>query len=105
MGCLAGKNGKKGKISPEPVDPDLFDLSVWNKVEPGIHSGFGSADLAYPRSVPPVGNIPESIKLHGWKGERVNCLLLVWTKGTKENIRIESGRFSNGDDIIDIREE
>ncbi len=99
--CLAGETGKKVKVPTEPEDPDSYDLSVWDKVEPGIHSGFGSTDVAWPRSIPPVGDISGSIKLQGWRGERVNCLLLVWTKGTNENITIKSGRFNKGDFKID----
>ncbi len=63
---------------PDPADPDKYDRSVWEKVTMEIHSGFGSMDRTYSKSIPPAGEISESIKLSGWKGERVNCKLLVW---------------------------
>ncbi len=81
---------------PEPEDPDTYDMSVWDDIRPGIHSGFGSVDVAYPRSVPPLGNIAESMELHGWKGERVNCQFLVWSSGKEEQVTINANGFSNG---------
>ena len=81
----------------EPADPDAYDLSVWETVGSGIHSGFGSLDVAYSKSIPPEGNINESIFLQGWKGERVSCKLLVWSGETAANIRIETKGLNNGD--------
>ena len=72
---------QKTEFTPEPADPDSYDMSVWGNIKPGPHSGFGSMDVAYSKSIPPGGDIAESIKLHGWKGERVNCMFLVWSAG------------------------
>lgn len=87
--CLSFSSKQTIKLSQEPDDPDKQTLSVWKNIKPGIHSGFGSIDIAYSKSIPPSGNIPESMTLHGWKGERVNCMLLVWSAGNKENISIK----------------
>lgn len=85
----------------EPADPDKYGISVWKNVKPGIHSGFGSIDIAYSKSIPPPGNIAASIKLQGWKGERVSCMLLVWSTGNNENINIKASGFSNDHNKID----
>lgn len=92
--CISCNNKYITGFPPEPEDPDTYDMSVWNDIEPGIHSGFGSVDVAYPKSIPPTGNITESIKLQGWKGERVNCQLLVWSAGKDEQISINAKEFS-----------
>ena len=97
----AAQNKQKTELTPEPADPDIHDMSVWHQVEPGIHSGFGSIDVAYSKSVPPEGNISESIKLQGWKGERVSCKLLVWSAGSEETISITASGFSNGNYELD----
>ena len=95
--CTSCNKKQKAEFTPEPADPDSYDMSVWENIKPGLHSGFGSMDVAYSKSIPPGGDIAESIKLHGWKGERVNCMLLVWSAGSEENIRIEaSGLSRNG---------
>jgi hypothetical protein len=86
----------KAELPPEAADPDTYDLSVWNNVKPGIQSGFGSPDVSYSKSIPPKGKIENSITLRGWKGERVSCLLLVWSALNKENITIQTSGFSDG---------
>ncbi len=95
------------ELPPEPEDPDTYDMSVWDGIKPGIHSGFGSVDTVDPKSIPPSGNITKSIKVHGWKGERVNCKLLVWSTGKDEQISIclknlSSDNFRIDNDCISI---
>lgn len=84
---------QKSEPAPEPADPDTYDLSVWEKVKPGIHSGFGSADIAGSKSVPPEVPVNEILKLQGWRGERVNGQLLVWSSGNPETISIDASEL------------
>jgi hypothetical protein len=86
-------NLKKTDLKTEPADPETYDLSVWKTIKPGIRSGFGSTDITYSKSVPPAGSIPGSITLHGWKGERVNCMLLIWSAGSSGSISIKASGF------------
>ena len=99
--CTSCNHHCVSELPPEPGDPDAYDMSVWKEIEPGIHSGFGSIDIAYSKSIPPLGNIAESIKLQGWRGERVNCLLLVWTADNKEEVNIKASGFRNDNYKID----
>jgi len=99
--CISCIGKQNAGLTPEPADPDSYDMSVWENIKPGLHSGFGSIDVAYSKSIPPGGDIAESIKLHGWKGERVNCMLLVWSAGSEENIRIEASGLSRDNCEID----
>jgi hypothetical protein len=91
---FAFDTGKYPELPDEPADPDTYDLSVWNNVKPGIHSGFGSIDNSWSKSIPPIGNVAETIKLQGWRGERVNFQLLVWSKGRAEIIIIKSSELN-----------
>ena len=93
--------GKYPELPYEPADPDTYDLSVWEKVKSGIHSGFGSIDSSWSKSIPPMGNAAETIKLQGWRGERVNCQLLVWSKGRTETISIKAGELQCENGAID----
>ena len=99
--CMACSTNKNANTIVEPADPDKYDMSVWETVEPGIHSGYGSTDLAYSKSIPPSGDIAESTKLQGWKGERVSCKILVWSKEDIEQIKIETKGLTNDDFKID----
>lgn len=85
------------ELPAEPEDPDTYDMKVWENIEPGIHSGFGSIDVVYPKSIPPPGDIKESIKLQGWKGEHVNCKLLVWSANADEQVSIDLQEFKSDD--------
>ncbi len=93
--CLSFSSKQTIKVTPEPADPDKQDMSVWKNINSGIHSGFGSIDIAYSKSNPPGGSIPQSIALQGWKGERVNGMLLVWSAGIKEKISIKVSGFTS----------
>lgn len=76
------------QFPPEPADPGSYNLSAWNNIEPGIHSGFGSIDTFYSKSIPPDGKISGSIKLQGWKGERVNLNEFSSPCGPRDNDKV-----------------
>ncbi len=84
-----------GLLGPDSADPDVNDMSIWQQVEPGIHSGFGSLDIAYSKSVPPNEDVTDSIRLQGWKGERVNCKLLIWSSDSEEHITLTTDGLQN----------
>src|SRR5512138_1266860 len=65
-------------IFDHPVDTNL-----WNKQEAGLHAAFGSTDALYMRcEVPAAGSLTTDIKSTGWRGERVNSQLLIWSPDT-----------------------
>ncbi len=82
-------------FSAEPEDPNKPDITVWQNEKPGVHSGFGTIDKAYLKSMPPEGPVRETIKLQGWKGERVSFKLLVWTPGNEEEVSIKVSDLEN----------
>ncbi len=87
----------------EPADPDKYDMSVWKNVKSGIHSGFGSLDVADSRSLPPTQNPESTISLSGWKGERVNCKLLVWSPENEGTVSIKASKLTSEDNEIDSK--
>lgn len=81
------------EMPPEPKDQDGADATLWGKMQPGLHSGFGSLDVAYAKNLAPLDEVTESITLHGWKGERVQAILLVWTATQNERVEISAAPF------------
>ena len=70
----------------------LFDTSTnpaaWQKVTKGLHVSFGSTDeLYFRREVPSLNTETTSWEATGWKGERLNAVVLVWSADTIEQIR------------------
>lgn len=117
--CIVSGQLSKGKIdlSKVPVpkghyQPEYtFDVSVdtlaWINQRSGLHVAFGSGDELYLRKeVPSIDQ--ESLKWDetGWRGERLNAQVLVWSPDTIEQVRFHvsdlvsaSGKVISRDNI------
>ena len=103
--CLAGvASGQEhfGRIDPQHrsvlqphSEPEHdFDKPVdgegWRRQPSGLHVAFGSTDTAYFRSeVPEVSGDARSWEDSGWRGERLNAVVLVWSADAAEQVRFE----------------
>ena len=94
----AVSGAKQQSLGAEPTDPDQYDLSVWNKVLPGVNSGFGSVDLVEIKGLPPAYEVAQVKRLSGWKGERVHCKVLVWSAVADEQVRVEVSDLVSSED-------
>jgi hypothetical protein len=77
-----------------------FDTTVntaaWNKQEKGMHVAFGSTDQLYFRSeVPELPSEPVSWQATGWKGERINSQVLIWSTDTLNQVRFVLNDLKN----------
>lgn len=90
----------KGKIDPAriPVPQGHYqeeytfdqpsDPTSWSKVSSGLHVAFGSTNELYMRcEVPSLKEESLQWKASGWRGERLNAQLLVWSTDSIEQIR------------------
>jgi hypothetical protein len=103
LGRVFGRLTIGKQYTPEPADPDQLDLSVWDKVKPGIHSGFGSIDSAESKSIPPEVTPTAQMSLNGWKGERVNSKLLVWSAVPIKDVSITASKLVSGSHEIGVK--
>jgi len=86
------------KYQPEytfdlPVDPNR-----WQKEAKGLHTAFGSTDEAYFRTeVPDLPGKNETMTwtATGWKGQRLNAMILVWSPDTIHQIRLNLKNLVN----------
>jgi hypothetical protein len=86
-------------LSPHYQAEYTFDKSInparWNS-EKGLHVAFGSADALYFRTdVPDVKKETTSWSGTGWKGERLNAQVLVWSADTIEQVRFIANNLVN----------
>jgi len=69
-----------------------FDKSVnpalWEKQKSGLNVSFASTDEAYFRTEVPAITETKTLKLNGWKGERLNSMILIWSADTINQIRV-----------------
>lgn len=99
---LASGQSSPGQIDPghTPVlgphfDPELaFDAPTdpqrWTREAAGLHAAFGSTDETYFRSeVPAIGTGGRAWEASGWRGERLNAILLVWSPDALQQVRVE----------------
>jgi hypothetical protein len=73
-----------------------FNKDAWKKQAKGMHVSFASTDELYFRSeVPDLQNESVSWKGTGWKGERLNAEVLVWSPDTLRQVRFILSDFKN----------
>lgn len=66
----------------EPLDP-----ARWTKEKPGMHVSYGSADKLYFRTeVPDLAQEKLSWEGTGWRGERLNAQVVVWSPDTLSQV-------------------
>ncbi|HUS87213.1 MAG TPA: glycoside hydrolase domain-containing protein [Bacteroidales bacterium] len=85
----------------EPSDPDIIDKNLWEGIPAGLNGGFGTVDIAYKKSAPPLGNISEELSLWGWIGEKVNGQFLLWSKQEVSNISVKASDLRGESGIIE----
>ena len=66
-----------------PVSPQ-----AWTQQSRGLHVSFVSTDRAWFRTEAPELKETDTWKATGWRGERLNAQLLVWSPDTLEQVRV-----------------
>lgn len=107
--CTTGAVAQQslGKVNasllPEtyPHHDEEFDFDVpsnpqaWNALAPGLHASFGSTEqLYFKKEVPLTAKLTQQ-QVTGWKGERVNLQLLVWSPDTLQQVRVNTNDLTN----------
>lgn len=68
-----------------------FDVTVdeakWRTQKGGLHVSFGSTDKLYLRTEVPDLNETSTWKKTGWRGERLNAQILIWSPDTLRQMR------------------
>lgn len=74
-----------------PVNP-----GAWKKEKQGMHVAFGSENELYFRTeVPPVKDESVLWTDTGWKGERLNAQMVVWSPDTLQQVRFKISDLRN----------
>src|SRR6478752_7779440 len=99
---------KKGQIAPAKVPSPsqhyqteyTFDVSTdpvrWTTQKHGLNASFATTDQLFMRSEVPLNSIQESWEETGWKGERLNAQILVWSPDSLEQVRFISSDLTDG---------
>jgi hypothetical protein len=78
------------------------DPISWAKQKRGLHVAFGSTDELYLRcEVPALKEPTQAWEVSGWRGERLNAQVLVWSTDPQEQIRVQANDLtSNTGEVI-----
>jgi len=64
------------------------DPSRWQKEKSGLHAAFGSTNAVYFRTdVPEIHGGAKVLEATGWRGERINANIIVWSPDTIGQVR------------------
>ena len=89
------------KKGPSHYQPEYdIDVSVnpeaWKNEKPGMHVAFGSEDELYFRTeVPEIKSETAFWGATGWKGERLNTQIVIWSPDTLEQVRFKINDLKN----------
>lgn len=73
-----------------------LNVAAWATQKKGLHVSFASADELYFRSeVPELENESTTWQETGWKGERLNTQILVWSPDTLNQVRFNLTDLKN----------
>ena len=88
-------------IAPSHYQPEYdidkpIDAAAWAKENSGMHAAFGSEDQLYFRTeVPAIKNETEEWNATGWKGERLNTQIIIWSADTVEQVHFKLSDLKN----------
>ncbi|HZY82712.1 MAG TPA: glycoside hydrolase domain-containing protein [Cyclobacteriaceae bacterium] len=86
---------KAPALSPHYQEEYTFDQPTdparWNNEKPGVHVSFGSPDKLYFRTEVPDIQQKNSFGETGWRGERLNAQIVVWSPDTIEQVHFSPG--------------
>lgn len=99
VSCEQKRPVKNCETFAEMTDPTADTLSDWSQIPQGLNASFVSIDTKYAKSVMPEVESKRSLKVTGWKGEKLSGQLLLWSAENIQQIECEFSNFSssNGD--------
>lgn len=81
---------------PEYTLDKPLNAAAWATEKPGMHAAFGSEDALYFRTEVPAINIDATTwNATGWKNERLNTQIVVWSPDTLQQVRFEINDLKN----------
>lgn len=81
---------------PEFSFDTTLDSASWTTQKPGLHVAFASTDKLYLRAeVPGVSEETQLWEQNGWRGERLNAQVLVWSSAAQEQVHFHTSDLVN----------
>ena len=73
----------------DPTPLTAEEQAEWDNVKPGLNGAWATIDSLYSRSIVPQVAPVKTLRLSGWKGERLSAQILLWSKDAADGVRVE----------------
>ncbi|MFI5193269.1 MAG: glycoside hydrolase domain-containing protein [Chitinophagales bacterium] len=77
-----------------------INKQAWVSQKSGLHVSLGSTDIAYFRTEVPVQKATLLWKPTGWRGERLNTEILIWSPDTLNQVRVTLTDLVNAKGVV-----
>jgi hypothetical protein len=84
----------------EPEVPQAFEDQDWEAIDPGMHVSWGSSNDRYDKARIPKLIRSQDHRLTGWRNERLNAQILVWSKDSLEALTVRLTDLESGGGTI-----
>ena len=95
ISCDSKRPGKEFNTFQELQDPTSDTFSDWSNVPEGLQTSFISIDDKMPKSVAPQVTNSKSVKVTGWKNEKLSGQLLLWSASNVNQVELEFDSFTS----------
>jgi hypothetical protein len=95
--CKSATNTVVPVAYNEMPNPKPTNEAAWQKADGGISASFASPDIRYKKEALPELITNEGWKGKGWKGEKINTKMLIWTTDPVAAIRFRKGQLINSE--------
>ena len=96
LACGKGPFSKTCQTYEEAADPSPDQTVLWGAVKSGLHASLGSIDRRYPKHALPQVKSIHTWSGTAWRGERISCQLVLWSKDEVPKITCEFSDFIGG---------
>ena len=73
----------------DPTPLTAEEQAEWDNVKSGLNGAWATIDSLYSRSIVPQVAPVKTLRLSGWKGERLSAQILLWSKDAADGVRVE----------------
>ena len=98
--CDSKRPKKEFNTFQELQDPTNDTLSDWSNVPEGLQASFISIDTKMPKSVAPQVTPSKSLKVTGWKNEKLSGQLLLWSASNVNQVELEFDSFTSEESTL-----
>ena len=84
----------------DPTPLTAEEQAEWDNVKSGLNGAWATIDSLYSRSVVPQVAPVKTLRLSGWKGERLSAQILLWSKDAADGVRVEVAPLKGDKDEV-----